>query len=193
VPKLDIGSFFSDMVGTGQSVVALTAGFTGFATSMSMSSSNADLRSGTDGRKWHHSMTLNDANGLSEVWTIDEFTLSGSAFWVMREASASGAFATISTPDAWIDPGSGLVLGGGLSGGAGGAGMAIGTGVGAGGWVTPTSQSRHYQTPHVVRGDRVELTASRFAGGRVHVKGRVITDPTQAPTVNQSLVVTTLP
>lgn len=193
VPGLGTGSFFPDLIGSGTSVWSTTAGFTGLGTSMSFSSSNSDLRSGTDARRWHHSMTLLDEDGPNESWTIDEFTLSGAAFWVMREASASGSFATITSPDAFIDPGSGLAMSGGLTGGAGGAGMAIGTGVGAAGWVTPTSQSRHYQSPHVVRGISVSLTASLFAGGRAHVKGRVINDPNEAPAVNQSLVVTTAP
>ena len=179
LPGLGTGSFFADLVGAGGAAISMSQA-TQFGGMMTVTSSMSDLRSGSSSVGWSHGVTLGDYDGTNPIAGIDEFTLKGGAFWVLRETSVSGMFAMADVDVFGLD-----------HAGFGGAGAGVGTGVGAGGWLTPTTQSRHYQTPYIVRGDRVVCSSTSLTGSRVHIKGRIITDPTLAPTVNQSLIVST--
>jgi hypothetical protein len=69
------------------------------------------------------------------------------------------------------------------------------TGFGMSGWAAETSQSRHYQSPQIVQhGHRVYfgemMCAGRYHDLKVYIKGRIVLDPTLAPTENVDIGVT---
>jgi hypothetical protein len=67
--------------------------------------------------------------------------------------------------------------------------QAIAETMGVTSWATPTSESRHYQTPHIVQNGRVLFVATGYGNGTLYVKGRVILEAADVPTVSADVVV----
>jgi hypothetical protein len=139
-------------------------------------------------RTWFNGMGLIDSGepggGFASI-NIDTWGSYGFAATAVRERVDTSMF-----KEQWVAWRAGE--GGGTNvGGAGGAGVGVGTGVGLAGWETVVTQSRHYQTPYIVQGTRVYLARpiGNGPGGNAHIKGRIILNPAEAPTVNTDFTV----
>lgn len=177
-----------------QSGALIVAGYGTY--SAGMSSSSGSLWGFSIGREWRNSVELRDADssgGLVNV--IDAHMLAGAGFLAIREQEKSAAFSDFRLSH---QTGTGGILDWDVSGmGAGGAGVGVGTGVGGVGWLTEVSSARHYQTPYIMQGAKIILvdtsgtSSASYSAARAIIKGRVITDSNDAPTVSTDVVVTT--
>ncbi len=156
----------------------------------------------TAARTWDYAITLLDEyppNSGTGSQTIDMHGFYGYAATAMRETQVEKSFKEIyaawrpADEDPNAIPGYPAMNGGARSiGGAGGMGMGVGTGVGLTSLLVRTTDSRHYQSPHIVQRGRVALRTQLGkppGASTAIVKGRVFIGTTGAPIANTDLTV----
>ena len=139
--------------------------------------------------KFQEVAMLDSGNG-SEGWYFDRFSFNtyGQMLYLTER---EWAWFEDWLFEAWSSSSGGIGIG---DGGSGGIGVGRGVSLAATLVSVPSSGSRHYQSPHVLRNGRayfVVTAGSNQITGTVNVKGRVISAPAPLPTVSTGLSVTT--
>lgn len=132
-----------------------------------------------EARGEYYRATVSDVNTSNVGPAFDAFSHNVYAYLAMKSRDESASFERfVSTEPAGP-------MGPVLQHSASGSTHAIAEAIAITSWAVPTSESRHYQTPHIIQNDRILFTVvNGYTGAVLYVKGRVILEAADVPVVN---------